>query len=183
MILYKLRQNTNKFNELSYGKYYAVPVINETVDLDGLSEHMANHNTPFSPGAIKGMLTDMVICIKELLLDGKAVKIDDLAIFKVSIVSKKGCEDKSTYKASEYISGVRMRALAAGELAYGKLNGDASLKRASFDKDDSGDADDGGDDNDTVTTPTTGTTGSGSSGDDGDDMLGGDGDGLIDPLG
>jgi hypothetical protein len=167
MILYKLRQNTNKFNELSYGKYYAVPVINETVDLDGLSEHMANHNTPFSPGAIKGMLTDMVICIKELLLDGKAVKI----------------EDKSTYKASEYISGVRMRALAAGELAYGKLNGDASLKRASFDKDDSGDADDGGDDNDTVTTPTTGTTGSCSSGDDGDDMLGGDGDGLIDPLG
>jgi hypothetical protein len=137
---------------------------------------MANHNTPFSPGAIKGMLTDMVICIKELLLDGKAVKIDDLAIFKVSIVSKKGCEDKSTYKASEYISGVRMRALAAGELAYGKLNGDASLKRASFDKDDSGDADDGGDDNDTVTTPTTGTTGSDSSGDDGDDMLGDGGD-------
>jgi len=31
---------------------------------------MSNHNTPFSKGAIKGMLTDMVVCIKELLLEG-----------------------------------------------------------------------------------------------------------------
>ena len=34
------------------------------------------------------MLKDMVNCIKELLMDGKNVKIDDLGIFSVGIRSK-----------------------------------------------------------------------------------------------
>ena len=84
MILYILRQNKNQ-TSLAYGKFFAYPVIEETINLDALAEHMANHNTPFSKGAIKGMLTDMVNCIKELLLEGKTVKIDDLAIFSLGI--------------------------------------------------------------------------------------------------
>lgn len=51
---------------------------------------MSNHNTPYSSGVIKGVLADMVSCTKELILDGKNVKLDDLAIFSVGIVSKKG---------------------------------------------------------------------------------------------
>ena len=78
MILYILRQNKNS-QSAAYGKWFAYPVIEETIDLDGLAGHMANHNTPFSKGAIKGMLTDMVSCVKELLLEGKNVKIADLA--------------------------------------------------------------------------------------------------------
>ena len=78
MILYILRQNKNEASA-AYGKWFAYPVIEETIDLDGLAGHMANHNTPFSKGAIKGMLTDMVSCVKELLLEGKNVKIADLA--------------------------------------------------------------------------------------------------------
>ena len=61
MILYILRKNTNP-KSAAYGKYFAYPVIEETVNLDGLAEHMSNHNTPYSKGAIKGMLTDMVGC-------------------------------------------------------------------------------------------------------------------------
>ena len=78
MILYVLRQNKNQ-DSPAFGKWFAYPVIEETIDLDGLAGHMANHNTPFSKGAIKGMLTDMVSCVKELLLEGKNVKIADLA--------------------------------------------------------------------------------------------------------
>nr|WP_294058541.1 hypothetical protein [Prevotella sp. CAG:732] len=63
----------------AYGKFYARPAITQTIGIDGLSEHMSSHNTPFSPGAVKGMLTDMVICIRELCLQGIAVKIDNLA--------------------------------------------------------------------------------------------------------
>ena len=33
----------------------------------------------------------MISCTKELILDGKNVKLDDLAIFSVGIVSRKGC--------------------------------------------------------------------------------------------
>ncbi len=54
----------------------------ETIDIDALAKHMSNHNTPYSQGCIRGMLKDMCDCIKELLLDGKKVKIGDLAIWK-----------------------------------------------------------------------------------------------------
>lgn len=50
MILYVLKQNKNTSSR-AYGKYFAYPVIEETIDLDGLAGHMANHNTPFSKGA------------------------------------------------------------------------------------------------------------------------------------
>ena len=84
MILYVLKQNKN-VSSRAYGKWFAFPVIEETIELDALAEHMSNHNTPYSKGAIKGMLTDMVSCIKELLLEGKNVKIADLAIFSLGI--------------------------------------------------------------------------------------------------
>ena len=61
MILYVLKQNKNEKSS-AYQKWFAYPVIEETIELDGLAEHMSNHNTPFSKGAIKGMLTDMVSC-------------------------------------------------------------------------------------------------------------------------
>ena len=74
MLLYVLKLNQNAKMPEAYGKYCAYPVITQTVDIDGLAEHMASHNTPFSKGAIKGMITDMVSCIKELNLQGFAVK-------------------------------------------------------------------------------------------------------------
>lgn len=76
MILIKLVKNKNKTIKEAYGKYYARPVVTETIGIDELAEHMASHNTPFSKGAIKGLLTDMVSCVKELVLQNKAVSIN-----------------------------------------------------------------------------------------------------------
>lgn len=67
------------------GKYFGRTVVNETYDLDKLAEHMSNHNTPLSKGAIYRVLTDMVSCIREIVLDGNAVKIPNLAIFLAGI--------------------------------------------------------------------------------------------------
>ena len=77
MIRYVLKQCKNA-KQAIYGKLFAYPVIEETIDEEALSAHMASHNTPFSQGAIKGMLTDMVQCIHELLLEGKNVKLTNL---------------------------------------------------------------------------------------------------------
>ncbi len=90
MILIKLAKNKNKTIKEAYGKYYARPVVTETIGIDELAEHMASHNTPFSKGAIKGLLTEMVSCVKELVLQNKAVKIDNLAIFSIGIINKMG---------------------------------------------------------------------------------------------
>lgn len=87
MIRYKIYQNQQK-KGVNAGKWFARAVSDETFDLAKLAEHMSKHNSPYSSGVIKGVLTDMVNCIKELLLDGKSVKIDDLAIFGVGIRSK-----------------------------------------------------------------------------------------------
>lgn len=67
--------------------YFLRAITTETIDIDGLAEHMASHNTPYSKGTIRGIITDMVTCIRELTLDGKAVKIPDLAIFSLGISS------------------------------------------------------------------------------------------------
>ncbi len=87
MIRYKIYQNQQK-KGLNAGKWFARAVSDETFDLAKLAEHMSKHNSPYSSGVIKGVLTDMVDCIKELLLDGKSVKIDDLAIFGVGIAAR-----------------------------------------------------------------------------------------------
>jgi len=130
MILYLLKQNKN-MKSAAYGKWYAYPVIEETVNLDGLSEHMSNHNTPYSKGAIKGVLTDMVNCIKELLLEGKNVKIADLAIFSLGIKNNGGAASEDTFSVSKNIKGVKLRARATGELITKSLNLEATLKKAS----------------------------------------------------
>ena len=96
MIRYKKYQFTGENHPLK-GLWYARPVIEETFDTEMLAKHMANHNTPYSAGLIKGVLTDMIACTKELILDGKNVKLDDLAIFSVGIVSKKGAASAAEF--------------------------------------------------------------------------------------
>lgn len=130
MILFKLSKNKNPKIKEAYGKYYARPVVTQTVDLNGLAEHMTEHNTGFSPGATKGLLTDMVKCIKELVLQGFAVKIDDLAIFSIGLKTKKGADSEDDFSVTKNIEGVRLRARATGNLASSKLDLQASLKNA-----------------------------------------------------
>ena len=129
MILYVLKQNKNEKSS-AYQKWFAYPVIEETIELDGLAEHMSNHNTPFSKGAIKGMLTDMVSCIKELLLEGKNVKISDLAIFSLGIKNAGGATVPDDFSVSRNIRGVKLRARATGELSATSINLEATLKKA-----------------------------------------------------
>lgn len=84
MIKYKKYQNTNATNEASYQKWYARPV-SELVEFDEFINHMAKHHCVFSEATIRGVIIEMETCLRELLLDGKAVRIDDLGIFRIGI--------------------------------------------------------------------------------------------------
>ena len=127
MILYRKYQIKGE-NDPRQGLWYARPVINETLDIEALARHMSKHNTPFSPGVIKGVLADMVACIKELVLDGKNVKLDDLAIFSVGIVSDHGAASAAEFKVAEHVAGLKLRARATGELSNAKINLEATLR-------------------------------------------------------
>ena len=179
MILYVLKQNKNS-KSAAFGKYFAYPVIEETVTLDGLAEHMSSHNTPYSKGAITGMLTDMVSCIKELLLEGKNVKIADLAIFSLGIKNNGGAVSEDVFTVSKNIKGLKLRARATGELIAKSLNLEASLKKASATTKVSGNgggsgAQNSGTNGGSNTNPTNPTNGNNGGNTGGGDEPGGDG--------
>ncbi|MBP3757602.1 MAG: DNA-binding protein [Prevotella sp.] len=113
MLRYRLYQD-NRRNATNKGAWYARPVITQTYSLEDLAQHMAEHDTPFSKGAIYGVLTDMVKCIQELTLDGVAVKIPNLAIFSVGLKSGSAGSVKD-FNAAEHIKAFKLRARATGE--------------------------------------------------------------------
>ena len=127
MIRYKLYQNHNS-NSNTNGKWYARAVCEESYDTEKLAAHMSSHSSPFSAGVIHGVLKDMIACIKELVMDGKNVKLDDLAIFSVGIRSK-GAASVAAFNVAEYVSGLKLRARATGNLSTSTLKQDAVVKQ------------------------------------------------------
>ena len=67
------------------GKYYARVSYKQTMTVQDMAHHMAEHNTMFSEGSITGILIDFVKCVREMVLMGNTVKIDNLAIFKATV--------------------------------------------------------------------------------------------------
>lgn len=126
MIRYKLYQNKN-VKSAQYQKWYARTVTDESIDTIGLAEHMASHNSPYSEGVIKGVLTDMIKCIKELVLDGKSVKLDDLAIFSCGMRCSPA-DSASEFSVSGNVKGVHLRARATGRSSNSNLNSVVQFK-------------------------------------------------------
>ena len=121
-VFYRKYQNKNS-NSKVFGKWFARAVtIGKTVDIDELAKHMSEHNTPYSKGAITGVLTDMVNCIRELVLEGKSVKLPNLAIFSAGIGSAKGgAATSDEFSTTKHIKSVYMRARATGEFTRQEL--------------------------------------------------------------
>ena len=67
------------------GKLYARVSYKQAMTIQDMARHMAEHNTVFSEGSILGVLTDFVKCVREMVLMGNTVKIDNLAIFKATV--------------------------------------------------------------------------------------------------
>ena len=67
------------------GKLYARVSYKQTLGIQEMAKHMAEHNTAFSEGLITGILIDFVKCVREQVLNGNTVKIPDLAIFKATV--------------------------------------------------------------------------------------------------
>ena len=127
----------------AYGKYYPRVSYKQTLNIHDMAKHMAEHNTPFSEGTIEGILRDFVKCTREQTLMGNTVKVDDLAIFKVSVIGN-GCTllydpdtDKTisasigtiskTDKTGAAVQSLKLLAQATGEYTREELNKVAKL--------------------------------------------------------
>lgn len=119
-IFYKKYQNQNKRSS-AFGKWYGRAVtLGKTVELEDLARHMAEHNTPYSEGAIKGVLSDMVTCVRELVMEGKAVKLPNLAIFSAGVQSA-GADKSEEFTTQKHIKSVYMKARATGSFTREEL--------------------------------------------------------------
>ena len=132
----------NDANSQNYGKAYARVDYKEELDIAGLAKHMSEHHTPFSEGAIAGILTDMVSCIRELCLTGITVKIPNLAIFKCSVQgnacsryaimraaigAKTAKVDGQTVETGNAVKSMKLLAQATGAYSKAELNKAATL--------------------------------------------------------
>ena len=142
MIELYLSQNNNSQSD-AYGKYYPRVSYKQTMNIHDMAVHMAEHNTPFSEGTIEGILRDFVKCVREQTLNGNTVKVDNLAIFKVSVIGN-GCAelydadtDKTITasigtlgkndKTDPAVQSLKLLAQATGEYTHEELNKDGKL--------------------------------------------------------
>ena len=142
MIELYLSKNRNETSP-SFGKFYPRVSYKQTLDIHDMAKHMAEHNTPFSEGTIEGILRDFVKCVREQTLNGNTVKVDDLAIFKVSVIGN-GCAKlydadvdkaisasigtmKKTDKTGPAVQSLKLLAQATGEYTRDELNKDGRL--------------------------------------------------------
>ena len=124
-IKYRIYKNVSAAGEKD--KYYARAFHDETVGLEELAKHMSEHNTPYSPGTIHGVLKDMVACVRELLLDSKKVKLDNLAIFSLGL-SSKPADSPAEFTVAGNITKAYINALGTGEISKKQLDMTARFK-------------------------------------------------------
>ena len=142
MIELYLSKNRNETSP-SFGKYYPRVSYKQTLNIHEMAVHMAEHNTPFSEGTIEGILRDFVKCVREQTLNGNTVKVDNLAIFKVSVIGN-GCAKlydadvdkaisasigtmKKSDKTGPAVQSLKLLAQATGEYTRDELNKDGRL--------------------------------------------------------
>lgn len=126
MLKYQIYQSQLR-DSMSYGKFYARIVSNETINMDALAEHMVAHNSPFSKGTILGILQDFGGCVRELLLDGNRIQLDGLASFGLSVEHMSGAPTAQDFSVSKNVKSVRLTAQGIGEFSKSVLMSSAVL--------------------------------------------------------
>lgn len=92
--------------DITETKAFGVSQISGKVDINDFARHIANHGCVYSRGDIVGLLTQAVDCLKELLLEGKRVKLGDLGDFQARLKTK-GAKTTDDFNAN-YIEAVNV---------------------------------------------------------------------------
>ena len=107
ILKYKMVERINPQDKEAAPMWYGKAVQDRTIDFEGLVSHMSEHNSPYSRGVIHGVLTDMLDCVTELVLDGKSVRLGDLGVFSVGIKSK-GALTREKWTVASHLKGVTL---------------------------------------------------------------------------
>ena len=103
----RLYQNKNKKSK-AYGKYYGRVKATKTLNTTQLANHIAEHGSIITEDVLLSTINKMTKCIKELLKDGKNVKLDGLGTFYLSVTST-GDSDAKAWTAAGNIKHVQIK--------------------------------------------------------------------------
>ena len=94
-------------------KTFAVAQYSEVMTIEKFAKHISSHGCVYSRADISAILYMAVDCMRELLLDGKKVRLGDLGDFSVSL-SSRGAADAQSFTAQN-ITDVKVVWDAGGE--------------------------------------------------------------------
>lgn len=114
------KRAANPSDKNSEKKYYVIAQARETLDVEKLSQHMAEHGSPFTEGTIKGVLTDFLAHAVEFLRQGYSIRLDGLLDLRYSF-SSEGVDDPDEAIPANTVKKVNLNAFIAPE-AEAKMN-------------------------------------------------------------
>ena len=106
-LAYNLRQLNNENNN-AHLLWFPWAVRRNTLNLRGLSNHIAEHGSIYTPDVVQGVLTKFTSCMVELIKQGVGVKLDGLGTFYPTIEAE-GAETPVGYDPAEYVKGIHIR--------------------------------------------------------------------------
>lgn len=71
-----------KKEDITETKAYGMAQATEVIDINAFAKHITSHGCVYGKGDIVGLLTIAVDCLRELMLEGKRVKLGDLGDFQ-----------------------------------------------------------------------------------------------------
>jgi len=155
--------------------WYATVVTDREMNFEEFVDHISSHNSPYSRGTVHGVMMDMLDCLKELILDGKSVRLGDLGLFSIGMSSRgEVSRDKVTSASVEGIHLLVKNTKNWSNSELKKLCKITAYDARGGEEDGSGTTPGGGSDN-TQGGGTTGGTGSEGSGGTGSEGSGGTG--------
>lgn len=115
MINYSVAMRPHPTDKTKPARAYATVQCTEVLDLETFASHIATHGSKYDEGDISAVLIQMVKCLRELLLDGKKVKMGKLGDFWISL-SSEGAETLGDF-TDENITGIRLVFTAGKEFS------------------------------------------------------------------
>ena len=74
--------------DITETKAYGTSQCKEVMDINKFAKHIADHGSVYSRGDVVGLLTQAVDCLREMMLEGKKVRLGDLGDFYPELKTK-----------------------------------------------------------------------------------------------
>ena len=118
MIRYYKYQNHSNL-EKAKNKWFLRVKNGEQYGIDELAQHIASHSSSYTEGELSGMIKDIVNCVVELVLDGKTVRLPNLAIFSLGVKCVGANEPEEATVAN--IRSIHINARGTGKFSANQL--------------------------------------------------------------